>query len=74
MTKVLITGMSGTGKSTVLRELGKRGHRVVDTDSDDWSHWATVEPLLRQTSSHELDATAPVAERVAQLEAIAAER
>ena len=36
---MLITGMSGTGKSTVLRELGERGHRVVDTDSDDRSHW-----------------------------------
>ncbi|MFG1602501.1 AAA family ATPase [Actinoplanes sp. NPDC049265] len=29
---ILITGMSGTGKSTVLAELGRRGHRVVDTD------------------------------------------
>jgi len=33
---VLITGMSGTGKSTVLGELARRGHRVVDTDYDDW--------------------------------------
>jgi dephospho-CoA kinase len=40
--KVLITGMSGTGKSTALRELSKRGHRVVDTDTDDWSHWVTL--------------------------------
>lgn len=37
MTKVLVTGMSGTGKSTVLTELGKRGHRVVDTDYGGWS-------------------------------------
>jgi dephospho-CoA kinase len=27
---VLVTGMSGTGKSTVLDELARRGHRVVD--------------------------------------------
>jgi AAA domain len=29
--------MSGTGKSTVLAELGRRGHRVVDTDGPGWS-------------------------------------
>lgn len=34
--------MSGTGKSSVLVELGKLGHRVVDTDSDRWSHWVTL--------------------------------
>ena len=33
---VLVTGMSGTGKSTVLAELAQRGHRVVDTDHDGW--------------------------------------
>jgi dephospho-CoA kinase len=33
--------MSGTGKSTALAALGERGHRVVDTDSDEWSRWAT---------------------------------
>jgi shikimate kinase len=37
--KVLVTGMSGTGKSSVLRVLGGRGHRVVDTDTDEWSEW-----------------------------------
>ncbi|MFG1681637.1 RNase adapter RapZ [Nonomuraea sp. NPDC049269] len=38
MSKVLITGMSGTGKSTALRILGSRGHRIVDTDYGQWSH------------------------------------
>jgi dephospho-CoA kinase len=33
---VLVTGMSGTGKSTVLAELNRRGHRVVDTDEPGW--------------------------------------
>ncbi|MGW4637708.1 AAA family ATPase [Sphaerisporangium sp. NPDC004334] len=42
MAKVLVTGMSGTGKSTVLRRLGLRGHRVVDTDTEEWSHWVTM--------------------------------
>jgi len=36
MTAVLVTGMSGTGKSTALAELARRGHRVVDTDYGDW--------------------------------------
>jgi dephospho-CoA kinase len=33
---VLVTGMSGTGKSSALAELARRGHRVVDTDYGDW--------------------------------------
>jgi dephospho-CoA kinase len=33
---VLVTGMSGTGKSAALAELARRGHRVVDTDYGDW--------------------------------------
>jgi shikimate kinase len=39
MRKVLVTGMSGTGKSTALEELGRRGFRVVDTDLGGWSVW-----------------------------------
>jgi dephospho-CoA kinase len=31
--------MSGTGKSTVLLELRKRGFRTVDTDEGDWTEW-----------------------------------
>jgi dephospho-CoA kinase len=37
MIRVLITGMSGTGKSTALAELARRGHRVVDADLSAWS-------------------------------------
>jgi dephospho-CoA kinase len=33
---ILVTGMSGTGKSAVLAELARRGHRVVDTDYGSW--------------------------------------
>lgn len=33
---VLVTGMSGTGKSTALAELARRGHQVVDTDDPGW--------------------------------------
>lgn len=35
--RVLITGMSGAGKSTVLGRLAERGHLTVDTDYDDWT-------------------------------------
>jgi shikimate kinase len=34
--RVLVTGMSGTGKSTVLAELRRRGHLAVDTDYGGW--------------------------------------
>jgi shikimate kinase len=37
MTRILITGMSGTGKTTLLDELARRGHHTVDTDYDDWT-------------------------------------
>ena len=34
-----MTGMSGTGKSTALAELGRRGFEVVDTDAPGWTEW-----------------------------------
>jgi hypothetical protein len=34
---VLVTGMSGTGKSAALAEVARRGHRVVDTDYGGYS-------------------------------------
>jgi dephospho-CoA kinase len=35
--------MSGTGKSSALTELAKRGFEVVDTDQDGWSVWSEAE-------------------------------
>ena len=32
MKRVLLTGMSGTGKSTVIEELAARGYRAIDAD------------------------------------------
>ena len=36
MARVLVTGMSGAGKTTVLGQLHGRGHVTVDTDYDGW--------------------------------------
>jgi dephospho-CoA kinase len=45
MSRILVTGMSGTGKSSVLGELGRRGYRVVDTDDPGWREYrAYAEP------------------------------
>jgi shikimate kinase len=43
MKRVLLTGMSGTGKSTLIRELVARGYKAVDLDADEWSEWVEVE-------------------------------
>jgi dephospho-CoA kinase len=34
MKRILVTGMSGVGKSSVLDELRRRGYKAVDADSD----------------------------------------
>jgi shikimate kinase len=39
---VLITGMSGTGKSTVIEELAARGFRAIDTDENGLSEIVSV--------------------------------
>jgi dephospho-CoA kinase len=38
--RILVTGMSGTGKSTVLAELARRGFETVETDVGPWSRWS----------------------------------
>jgi dephospho-CoA kinase len=35
--------MSGTGKSTALAELERRGFRVVDTDHPPWNEWSEAD-------------------------------
>ena len=39
MSRVLVTGISGTGKSSALGELGRRGYRVVDTGDPGWREY-----------------------------------
>lgn len=40
--RVLLTGMSGVGKSTIIRELAARGYKAIDADYDGWSHWVNM--------------------------------
>jgi shikimate kinase len=58
MTRVLLTGMSGAGKSTVIAELKKRGYRAIDTDYGGWHEWRDVDGELdwvwREDRLHEL--------------------
>ena len=39
MSRILVTGLSGTGKSSALAELGRRGYRVVDADDEGWREY-----------------------------------
>ena len=43
MRRILVTGMSGTGKSSALEALGRRGFRVIDTDEGGWTEWSDTE-------------------------------
>ena len=38
-----MTGISGTGKSSALAELGRRGYRVVETDDPGWREYHAYE-------------------------------
>jgi shikimate kinase len=43
MRRILVTGMSGTGKSSALERLGLLGFRTVDTDEGDWTEWSDAD-------------------------------
>lgn len=42
MVRILLTGVSGTGKSTVITELTRLGYKAVDLDCDEFSEWIEV--------------------------------
>ena len=71
MTKVLVTGMSGTGKSTVLDELARRPYGKNPSERDlILEHIAVVEPLLRRTATHEIATTSRLEDVADQLQSI----
>jgi dephospho-CoA kinase len=41
--RILVTGMSGTGKSSALEGLRRLGFRTVDTDEGDWTAWSDAD-------------------------------
>jgi dephospho-CoA kinase len=46
--RVLITGMSGVGKTSLLQELAARGYRTVDTDYGGYDETVDGEQLWRE--------------------------
>lgn len=45
---ILVTGMSGVGKTSALRALAARGYNTVETDEGDWIEVVEGEPLWRE--------------------------
>ena len=44
MKAIFITGMSATGKSTIIQDLAARGYTAIDLDTDNYSTWIDVAP------------------------------
>lgn len=42
MKRILLTGMSGTGKSTLIEALIKQRQKAEDLDTDAFSHWVEI--------------------------------
>jgi hypothetical protein len=57
--RVLVTGMSGTGKSSLLHEFAARGYRTADTDYGDYFQTIDGEILWREDRVSMLLSSAP---------------
>jgi broad-specificity NMP kinase len=59
--RVLITGMSGTGKSALVHELRRRGYRAYDADDDGFSEpraggrWGWQADLVAELLAHDTE-------------------
>jgi dephospho-CoA kinase len=51
MKRILLTGMSGTGKSTVTGALAARGYKAVDLDCDTFSEWVELNGVSESPGS-----------------------
>jgi shikimate kinase len=51
MKRVLLTGMSGTGKSTVTTALAARGYKAIDLDCDTFSEWVELNGVSESPGS-----------------------
>jgi len=49
--RILLTGLSGTGKSTMIDELTARGYRAVDADDNEFSEWVAISGDARELGS-----------------------
>ena len=61
MKRLLLTGMSGSGKSTVINALAARGYKAVDLDCDTFSEWVELD----DAATYKIDSSASVDEVVA---------
>jgi dephospho-CoA kinase len=59
MIRVLVTGISGVGKSTLITKLASLGYKAVDLDTEEWSHWTAADPH----EDHSITGTPVEAER-----------
>ena len=59
MKRVLVTGMSGAGKSSLLHELAACGYRIVDTDYGDYFQIIDGERVWREDRISALLSSAP---------------
>jgi dephospho-CoA kinase len=50
MKRILITGISAVGKSSVIEELARCGYYAVDLDNSDYSQWSEITDELAQAA------------------------
>ena len=47
MSLIYITGISGSGKSTVLRELAKQGYEAHGVDEEGYADWIDLSRIMK---------------------------
>ncbi|CAN5124428.1 hypothetical protein BH20ACT5_BH20ACT5_12980 [soil metagenome] len=68
MKRILVTGMSGVGKSRMIGQLQEWGYKAIDVDDPAWSDWADSP----SGAGHiEIDTSAPLDDVVAAVLALA---